>query len=475
MSTALFLSWSLLALMSSGSAARAQEKQNNTFLVLTIDNKVINPVIADYVSDGIEKGENEGYAGVIIRMDTPGGLLESTRAIVKKIMNAGIPVIVYVAPSGSRAGSAGVFITLASHVAAMAPSTNIGAAHPVTVGPGGKNERSLKKAIEELTDALKSQKKKDRTPAAREPQEPKKPKVLSENPLEEKVLNDTLAWIETIAKNRSRNADWARTAVEQSVSITEKEAFEKKVIDLIAVDMHDLLKKIDGKNIALAEKSITLATRGAGLDSLDLTLPQKILNTIIDPNIAYILLLAGFLGLFIEITHPGVYVPGIIGVISLIVAFYAFSVLPINFAGVLLIILAIILFVAEALTPATFGVLTLAGAVCMLLGSLMLINSPFSGLAVSLKIILPFVFATAAIVIFLAGNVFRAHRKKVLSGTEALIGQTGTASTDILEEGQTFVAGELWTAVNASAEPIRKGEKIKVVGVDKIKLIVSKY
>ena len=352
----------------------------------------------------------------------------------------------------------------------MAPSTNIGAAHPVTMGQGEKNEHSLKKAVEELTETLRSQHPKKKTSG----QQASPQKEPSENPMEDKILNDTVAWIETIAKNKNRNSDWAKAAVRESASATENEALEKKVIDLIATDINDLLKKIDGQTIALPKTAVTLATKNAQLVYLDLTLRQNILNTIIDPNIAYILMLIGFLGLFIEITHPGVYAPGIVGAICLIIAFYAFAVLPVNFAGLLLIILAIILFIAEAITPVSFGLLTLTGAISMLLGSLMLINSSFLGMSISLNVILPFVLATAAIVIFLATNVVRAHKKKILSGPEMLIGQTGKAHTDIIEEDQVFVAGELWTAVNPSKEHIKKGEKIKVIGIDKVKLLVSK-
>ena len=445
-----------------------QGPPKNKFIVLTIDNKIISPVIADYIMHGIDEAENKGYTGLIIVMDTPGGLLESTRDIVKKIMNSHVPVITYVAPSGSRAGSAGVFITLASHVAAMAPSTNIGAAHPVTMGEEPKNERSLKKSIEELTQTLRSQGRHDspKTPAQKE---------ISENPMEDKIMNDTLAWISTIAKNRNRNADWAKQAVLESTSATETEALDKKVIDVVALDLNDLLNKIDAKAVMVNEKTVTLRTKEAQLIYLDLTLRQNILNTLIEPNIAYILMLAGFLGLFIEITHPGVIFPGILGIICLIIAFYAFAMLPVNFAGFLLIALAIIFFIAEALTPVSFGLLTVAGAISMLLGSLMLINSPFAAMRVSLNVILPFILAVASIVIFLATNVAKTHRRKVLTGPQALVGQKGTARTDIdiNEEGQVFVVGEIWTAINQSSQPIKKGEKIKVVAVDKTKLIVS--
>jgi len=462
--------------------ADGQETPGRPFLVLELENKIIGPVTADYIKDGIAKARDESYQGVIIEMDTPGGLLESTRSIVKAILNAPVPVVVYVAPGGSRSGSAGVFITLASHVAAMAPSTNIGAAHPVMMGEGQKGEPALKKAIEDLTGALRDRK--DATKKEKIPEKKKKEEAVEEetkedtdassSPMQDKILNDTLAWVATIAKSRDRNVEWARRAVRESISATEKEALELKVIDIVAVDRNDLLKKMDGRTVTVLEEPVTLNTKDSPLVVLPMTTRQDILSAVIHPNIAYIFMLLGMIGLFIEITHPGSVFPGVAGVICLIVAFYAFAVLPINYAGFLLIALAIILFIAEALTPATFGLLTLGGAVCMVLGSLMLIDSPLLGLKVSLSVVLPFVVAVAGIVLFLVSRVVKAHRTKTKTGPEALIDQTGTAETDIAPEGQAFVNGELWTAISQTGEPIKKGERLRVVGIDKIKLIVSK-
>jgi membrane-bound serine protease (ClpP class) len=452
---------------------QSEEILGNKFLVLSIDNAIIGPVIADYITCGIDKAQEESFAGVIIQMDTPGGLLESTRVIVKKMMNATIPVIVYIAPAGSRAGSAGVFITLASHIAAMAPSTNIGAAHPVALGEGEKENRSLKRSIEELIEMLRSERIKKTKKDNSEKQNLKSTPGAS--PMEDKILNDTLAWISTIAKSRNRNAIWARQAVSESISATEKEALDNKVINLIALDLKDLLKTIDGITVGFPDKTITLHTKNAQLITQDLSWSQNILNTLINPNIAYILMLVGFLGLFIEITHPGVIVPGIVGIISLILAFYAFAILPINFAGLLLIIVAIVLFIGEALTPISFGILTLTGAIAMFFGSLMLIDSTFFTLRVSIGVILPFVLSIATIVIFLATNVVKTHRRKVQSGVSTLIGKIGMAQTDIVETGQVFLDGEIWTALNQDQAPILKGQKVKVLGIDKVKLLVSKY
>ncbi|MGE5279748.1 MAG: NfeD family protein [Deltaproteobacteria bacterium] len=448
------------------SAAAGDDGAGRPFLLLQIEDKIIGPVTADYILEGIRTAGAAEYQGVLIELDTPGGLLESTRAIVKGILNAPLPVVVYVAPSGARAGSAGVFITLAAHVAAMAPATNIGAAHPVTVGEAPPAERALKKA-EELTDNKKTAAKKGA--AAKEPAAEE-----TADPMQDKILNDTTAWIATIAKSRGRNAAWARQAVRESVSATEKEALELHVIDLTALDRFDLMEKLDGRVVSVLDKKVTLRTRGAGFVTQPMSVRQNILSTIIHPNIAYIFMLLGVVGLFIEITHPGVVLPGIAGVICLIVAFYAFAILPVNYAGVLLIAVGLVLFVAEALTPATFGLLTLGGVLAMVLGSLMLFNSPFLGIKVSLGVILPFVVAIAGIVLFLASRVVKAHRAKAQTGPEALVGAAGTAETDIAPEGQVFVNGELWTAVSRDGSKIGKGEKITVTAVDKIKLVVSK-
>lgn len=471
--------WLVYALMPNNCFAQENQKaiSSNTFLVLTIENEIISPLIADYISDGIDEAEEKSYAGAIIQMDTPGGLLESTRSIVKKIINAQVPVIVYVAPGGSRAGSAGVFITMASHVAAMAPSTNIGAAHPVAMGEGEKEDRGLKELLKELLNQRKPDEKKNHDKRKKDQgrQDKKAVEEKTERAFEDKILKDTLAWIKTISQNRNRNATWAQEAVLKSSSLTEQEALEANVINFIAKDLNDLLRQLDGITFTYPDTTFTLNTKNAVLVYKDLTLRQHILNTLINPNIAYLLMLFGFLGLFIEITHPGAVFPGIIGIISLIIAFYAFQMLPVNYAGILLIVLALILFIAEALTPLTFGLLTLGGLICMLIGSLMLIDTPFALMKVSLKVILPVILAIASIMIFLVTNIIRTYRRKAASGKESLIGEIATAETSFRKEGQIFVQGELWTAINQDKTPIRKGEQVKIIGVDKIKLLVSKY
>ncbi|HDZ76608.1 MAG TPA: nodulation protein NfeD [Candidatus Omnitrophica bacterium] len=405
--------------------------------IANINNYVINPIVKDYISEAIKTSEAENAQCLIIQLDTPGGLLESTREIVKSIVNSKIPVVVYVYPQGSRAASAGVFITLSAHVAVMTNSTHIGAAHPV---------------------GLVSYKSKEKS---------------DENVMKDKILNDTIAWITTIAKNRNRNASWAKRAVEESESITAKQAVKQKVVDFIARDLDDLLVKLNGKKININSKDIILNTKNANIINLELTPSQKLLNIIIHPQIAYILMLLGFLGLLFEITHPGVGFPGIAGLICLTLAFYAFNVIPINYAGLALIILGLILFIAEALTP-TFGLLTLGGLTCMVLGSLMLVKSPFGAMRISLKVILPFVISIAGITIFLLGTILKTHVKKIKTGKEGLIGQTATAIGSFKNKGKIFVHGEIWQAKNISKTKINKNDNVTIQEVKGLTLYVKK-
>ncbi|OGL00816.1 MAG: hypothetical protein A3D33_16600, partial [Candidatus Rokubacteria bacterium RIFCSPHIGHO2_02_FULL_73_26] len=294
---------------------------------------VINPVTLRLVGVAIERAEAEGAQALLIQLDTPGGLERSMRGIVQRILNARIPVIVYVAPTGARAASAGVFITMAAHVAAMAPATNIGAASPVALG-GGADKTMMKK-----------------------------------------IENDAAAFIRSVALERGRNADWAEKAVRQAVSITEREAVKLKVVDLIADSVPDLLAKIDGRTVKTVAGTVTLATRGARVKAIEIGFRDRFLNVITDPNVAYILMMLGMLGLFFELSNPGVILPGVVGGISLILAFFAFQSLPINYAGLLLILFGIVLFIAE-IKVVSHGVLAIGGTISMALGSMMLFETP---------------------------------------------------------------------------------------------------
>lgn len=391
---------------------------------------IINPAMANYLVRGIERAEVDGHC-VIIQLDTPGGLMDSMRQIVKKVLSARIPVIVYVAPSGSRAGSAGVFITMAAHVAAMAPGTNIGAAHPVQMGE--------KKMDEEMA---------------------------------KKVLNDAVAYIKTIAKQRGRNTRWAERAVRESVSVTAKEALRLKVIDLMADDLQDLLKKLDGRKVKLREGvTVLLHTKGKEVVELKMSFRDRLLHTISNPSIAYILLMLGIYGLFFELSNPGAIFPGVVGAICLILAFFAFQMLPINYAGVALIILGIILLILEVKVP-SYGLLSIGGVISILLGSLMLIKSPAEYLRLSMTFILPVVIVSAGFFLFALTMVIRAHRRRPSTGKEGLVGRVGEAKSELAPEGLVEVFGELWRA--EAEEEIRRGEPVEVIGVEGMKIKVKK-
>jgi membrane-bound serine protease (ClpP class) len=393
-------------------------------------NGVINPVSAEFIGKSIKKANEKAVEALVIELDTPGGLDTSMRNIVKEIIASGVPVIVYVSPSGGRAASAGVFITLSAHIAAMSPGTNIGAAHPVGLGE-----------------------KMDKTMA-------------------EKATNDASAYIKSLAEAHGRNAKWAEDAVRKSISATENEALKEHVIDLVAKDLNSLLSDIDGKKVRTALGERVLHTRNVVVVREEIGIRQKILNLISDPNVAYILMLLGFYGLFFELTNPGALFPGIIGGICLILAFYAFQTLPVNYAGLLLIILAIILFILEV-KIVSHGILTIGGIIAMVIGSLMLFESPAPFMKLSFYVILPAVVVTTLFFTITIGLALKAYRRRPVTGPEGLIGSEGVAATDITKYGgMAFLHGERWAAI--SAEPVSKGDNIVVVSVSGLKVKVKK-
>ena len=400
-------------------------------LVMKLDG-VINPVAQDFIHTSLQKAEQEGDQALIIMMDTPGGLMKSMRLIVKEMLASPIPVVVYVAPSGSRAGSAGVFITLAAHIAAMAPGTNIGAAHPVALGVSADTSSTMM----------------------------------------EKITNDAVAFIKSIAEKRGRNAQWAEKAVRESASITASEALKLNVIDYIAPTLDSLLTLMDGRVVETTQGKVTLHTRGAEKVFVEMSWRYKILNVISDPNIAYILMLIGIYGILFELYNPGSIFPGVIGAISLILAFYALHTLPVNYAGLLLILLAIVLFLLEIKIP-SYGLLTIGGIVSLVLGSIMLFKSPLPFLRVSWKVIAVATLTTALFFLFAVGMGIRAQRRKPTTGREGLVGEQGEAIEHFRKGvGQVLVHGEIWKAT--SKDTIRKGDIIKVVGVDGLHIRVEK-
>ena len=412
----------------SAPTATAPAPPVHTVMLIKIDDP-ITPMIAEFIIKSIDKAAKQNAEALIIEMDTPGGLVESTREIIKKMLAADVPTVVYVAPDGSRAASAGVFITLTANIAAMAPNTRMGSASPVQLE--GKMDETMAK----------------------------------------KVTNDLAAMIRGIAEKRGRNAKWAEDAVRKSISATEAEALKLGVIDLIAPDIPTLLKKIDGRTVDVALGKKTLRTADAVVKEHAMGFRYRLLGIISNPNIAYILMILGFYGLYFELSNPGAIFPGVAGAILLILAFYALQTLPINYAGLMLIILAIALFIAEAFIT-SHGVLGVGGTIAMLFGSLMLIDSPDPSLRISWVVILPVVAASSLLFIITVTVAVRAHRSRVDTGKEGLIGMHAEAKTDVREDGQVFLRGEYWNA--RSDERIAKGEKVIVLSVEGLRLIVKK-
>jgi membrane-bound serine protease (ClpP class) len=390
-------------------------------VVLTVDD-TIQPASLRYLRRGLETADRSGATLTVIELNTPGGLLTSLRQMTTAITSADRPVAVYVTPTGGQAASAGFFLLMAADVAAMAPGTNTGAAHPV-----GDQGAEL-------------------------------PKTISD-----KVTNDAAALIRSLATQRGRPAEWAEKAVLESLSYTEREALEKKLIDLVAADRGELLAALDGREVIRFDGTkLTLALTAPEVVRVAPSTSDKLLSVIAHPNIAYLLLLLGMLGIYFELSHPGAILPGVLGGISLLLALFALSVLPVNYAGILLIILAVVFFIAEVKVT-SYGLLALAGLVSFILGSLMLIDSPFPALRVSLSVILPSAVVAAAVIIFLLARVLRSHRAQPVTGGEGIIGEIGEATADLDPKGKVFVHGEYWDA--HAAGPIKAGSAVRIVKV----------
>jgi membrane-bound serine protease (ClpP class) len=398
-------------------------------LVATVEG-VINPVASEFIGKSIEDAQERGAEVLVIELDTPGGLMDSMRDIIKKMIASDVPVVVFVSPSGARAASAGAFITLASHVAAMAPQTNIGAAHPVGVG-------------QDMDETMS-----------------------------EKVTNDAVAYIKSLAERRGRNTQWAEDAVRKSISSTEQEALKANVIDLVTDNTETLLRDINGWKVETAAGEKVLNTEAADIVRVEMGVRHKILDLISNPNVAYILMILGFYGLFFELTNPGAIFPGVTGAICLILAFYAFQTLPVNYAGLLLILLAVVLFIMETQIT-SYGLLTIGGIGSMILGSLMLFESGSPFIQLSLSVIIASVLVTAAFFLIVIRLVVKAYRRRPATGMEGLVGEKAIAHTDISPEGgQVALHGEFWRA--SAGEHIGKGEKVVVESMDGLKVKVKK-
>lgn len=390
----------------------------------------INPGVLDFIQFAVEKSEDESAECLVIELDTPGGLMSAMRQIVQSIMNASMPVVVYVSPSGAQAASAGVLITVAADVAAMAPGTNIGAAHPVTASGGDV------------------------------------PTTMNE-----KVVNDMVAFSRSIASKRGRNEQWLEDSIRKSVSITAEEAFSQNVIDLVAEDLPHLLKALDGWEIQRKGYSRVLHTANIEQRRIEPGWRHKVLRAISNPNIAYLLLMIGLAGLYFELSQPGVILPGVIGAIALILSFYALQTLSVNYAGFLFILLAIILFVLE-IKITSYGMLSLTGVLSLVLGSLMLFRVPGQPNQLAMSVFLPTVIAVSSFFVAVATLAFRAQIAKPRTGLPALVGLTAEVRTPLQPEGKVFVSGEIWNA--ESEEPAQPGEQVRVISVHNLKLKVKR-
>ena len=406
------------------------EEKKPVFNVITIDGVITSPT-AKYVANSIKDAQQAEAEGLIILLDTPGGLDTAMRDIAKSILNAPLPVIVFVSPPGARAASAGVIITEAAHIAAMAPGTNIGAAHPVEIGLGsGGMDKTMSKKVE----------------------------------------NDAAAYARSIAKVRGRSEEWAEKAVRKSESITAEEALKLNVIDFVALDIDKLLVAIDQKEVNLAKGKKKISTKNAIINNKKMGTRQGVLAAISDPNISYILLLVGLAGLYFELSTPGAILPGVIGGISLLLAFFGLSTLPVNYTGILMIIFGVILFIAE-IKVMSHGILTVGGVISLIMGSLLLFDTTEPALRISLQVLIPAILVASGFFIVVIWLAIKAQMRKHFTGVEAMAGTEAEVVTDIDNEGKVFLKGEYWKAT--SEKPIKKGAKVKVIKVEGLSLIVE--
>jgi membrane-bound serine protease (ClpP class) len=461
------LTFSLIAMcLAETEVAWAQTPESGprpVVVCIRLDNEAITPVVAHFIERALREAEGMQAQCLVIELDTPGGLLDSTQRIVKDIVGSPVPVVVYVWPSTARAASAGLFITLSSHVAAMAPGTRIGAAHPVEMGglPISPPNPSPQPSQEEGKNATKT------APAS--------------SPMEEKIVNDTKAWARGLAKLRNRNAEWAERAVEKSDSIIASEAADQHVVDLIAADLPSLLKQIDGREVTLQagtahERTVRFRTTNAEIVIVEEWWGEKLLAVISNPNVALLLMMFGVYGILHELFSPGWGVSGTLGVVSLVLAFFGLSVLPINYAGLALIIVALALFAAEPFF-ASHGLLAVGGIVCLILGGTMLVDSPTGFMKVSLSVLIPVAVATALVVVFLVSRIIKAQRGLVQTGSEGMLGAEAQANDEFLPEGDHYrgrvrVRGEWWNA--RSASPVAAGETVRIDECQGLTLLVSK-
>lgn len=422
----------------------------------------IGPATRDYVLNGIEYAQETGAQVVIIEMDTPGGLDSAMRDIIKGILGSSVPVVTYVSPSGSRAASAGTYILYASHVAAMAPATNLGAATPVQIGGGVPSPPIPGEKQDKDTDQTAQEEDED-APGDDSPE-------LSGTAMERKTVHDAAAYIRGLAELRGRNAEWAERAVREAVSLTAEAALEENVIDVVAVDVTELMEAIDGMAVTLGNETVEISTENLVVDIYEPDWRTRLLMVITDPNVAYLLMLAGAYGLLLEGYNPGAFVPGIVGAICLLLALFAFQVLPVNYAGLALIALGIALMVGEAFAP-SFGALGLGGIIAFVFGSVILMDTDVPGFAISRALIGTIAAVGGTLLLALMLFLVRSRHRPVVSGSEAMLGEVAEALEAFTATGTVFVHGERWQAT--TSRPVMKGQAVKVTGIDGLVLKVE--
>lgn len=430
----------MMACMLFSGGINAEEKQEKHAYILEVDG-IISPATADYFERSLAKTNQANTELVLIKMDTPGGLDLSMRKMIKQILASPVPIVTYITPSGSRAASAGTYILYASHIAAMAPATNLGAATPVQIIPSVSPSPDEKNPLSEDEEENDEQ---DNTHAS---------------PMMKKVVNDAVAYIRGLAKLRDRNEEWAEQAVREAVSLTAEEALTKNVIDIIADNQTDLFKQINGRQVQVLGAEKTIDTTNIVLTEIEPDWRNKLLAVITNPNIAYILMLVGIYGLIFEFSNPGAILPGTVGSICLLLALFSFQVLPTNYAGLALILLGIALMTGEAFQP-SFGILGLGGLVAFVAGSIILFDADIPGYGINLGIIAGFAVSTAAFCILALGLIFKARRNPIVTGQEQMIGAVCEALENFEQQGKVMVHGEVWTAHTDT--PIQKGDTAKV-------------
>lgn len=436
-------------------------------VVLKVDG-VIAPASADFIERGLHDAATEGAHLIVLQMDTPGGLDSSMRRIIREILASPVPVAAFVAPSGARAASAGTYILYASHIAAMAPGTNLGAATPVRIE--GLPEQPRPRPEPHPEPETRPETSPESSASQHDPKIGSEDKLPPEDAMSRKAVHDAAAYIRSLAQLRGRNADWAERAVREAASLSAAEALNLKVIDYVAADVPELLKQLNNKKVSVLGREQVLDTASATIRIVEPDWRTQLLAIITDPSVAYILMLIGIYGLFFELSNPGFVLPGVAGAICLLLALYSFQLLPVSYTGAALILLGIAFMIAEAFLP-SFGALGIGGVVAFAAGSLMLIETDLPGYGIPLSLVAGVTLASAAFLVFVVGAALKAYRSPVVSGREALVGATGEMLEDAAVEGMALVQGELWKV--RCAQPLSRGQKVRVTGIDGLVLQVT--